>query len=169
MKNKLFTIACGLGVCVAFTSCAQSKNTIKAGSKYAVHLESLTERTLPGRQETEPATDVYHIIIWKSTQAPEVFYWKDGSVWTSCNISKVSATKKKLTGALKYTTEDIRIEKVKKGDTLQLTANSPEGKYKLPDEVPATAKSTIFFKTAKTKWLPIPVKKYRKLPDVIMP
>ena len=177
MKNKIFTLLCVLGVCVGLAACAQSKksnktkasSTKKSKTAYAVHLESLTERILPGRQETEPTTNVYHIVIWKSTQLPEAFYWKDNSIWTPCAVSKAHASKKKLTGELKYTTEDINVEQIKNGDTLMLTAFPAEGKNVIPAEVPRNAKSTIYYKTAKTNWLPIPVTKYRELPDIIMP
>jgi hypothetical protein len=175
MRNKLLSFLCISLLTLAFSACAQSKQGIKKTSqsgkktttRYITYLESLKERTLPGRPETPITETIYHIVIWNSSELPQAFYWKNKGVWTPCDVSKAQQVKK--LGIITYNTTDIRMEHIKKGDTLQLIPQAAEGKYAPPAEVPDTVTSTIFYKTAKTKWLPLPVEKYRNLPDIIMP
>lgn len=173
MDKRIFTTVTILGVCLTMSACAQFKKTSKkkaVRNEYAVHIESVSQRTLPGRQETPPATEIYHVLLWNSKEIPHNFFWKDGDTWVSLKTYTAHSSRKKLNGATEYTKTPVRVEKIKKGDTVLLTMNPPADKTIVPKEIPDTATSTIFYKTfGGSKWIPIPVRAYRKLPDIVMP
>jgi hypothetical protein len=67
-----------------------------------------------------------------------------------------------------YLTESISNDQVHKGDTLSLKPIRG-GKFPIPAEIPETAKNTLFYKVAGSKWLAFPVTTITRKRDVAMP
>ena len=59
-----------------------------------------------------------------------------------------------------YKAEEIMLENVQVGDTLELVPRTG-GKYPIPPEISATAKNTIFFRNTTSGWLYLPIKKLK--------
>ena len=158
-----------LVIIFSFAACAQAKKaTVKSGGSYAKVVQSTVQRTFPGAPGSTP-TETFHIMIaWKNTQPPATFFWRDdkGS-WFECFPMQVHK-KKKADPESWYTTNNLSLEKVKKNDTLELTP-VPGGKYPIPAGIPENAANTLFFKTAKSGWMSLPVNNIKKQPDIIMP
>ncbi len=167
MKKQYFTLLAA-ALSIGYTACAQTKKSRTASVAPVKHIESTTRRTLPGRPEQEPQTDIRHVIIWQDKKAPDAFFWRNEDAWMPCNVAKAHKTTPTSPNVSSYTSEEVRLEQVKKGDTLELTP-MPLGKYGMPENLPKTARNTIFYKTTNSKWLMLPVTNFRKLPDIVMP
>ncbi len=163
-------------ICTAamLTACAQTKKTVvvKSGATYAKTIEATEQTTLPGRKESEPVRTQKILLVWKQKETPQTFYWRGEDGWTDCTVSKASKNNKKAPryqfGENWYDTKNIGLDKIKKGDTLELTI-TPGGKNVIPAGITADMKNRLFFKTAKTGWLYLPVEKFIKRPPVAMP
>lgn len=100
------------------------------------------------------------VVVWKATDKPETFFWRGADGWLNCEVNRVHKTKSynAKNGELWYTTEFVSFDNIKKGDTLEL-APVMGGRFAIPDEIPAKAKNTIFYKKAKNnQWLSLPLK-----------
>lgn len=157
----------------ALNACAQSKPVagIKSGIGYVSQVESVTQKLPEG--EGDGYTDIQRrfVIVWKGKQPPETFYWRGTDGWLDCAVAKVTKKKTKALPNYKkgenwYTKKDISLEKIKKGDTLELIVVHG-GRNTIPEEIPATTTNKIFFKTATTGWLYFPVTKTIKRPDIV--
>lgn len=158
------------GFLTTLAACAQSKKTKKHTPK-PVLLQSTMQKTLPGRPEMEPTEELRFVIVWKTTDEPSAFFWRGAGTWQSCEVTKISKFKKLVVNAnspmaLNYSPS--RDQQFKKGDTLELYVMAA-GKYPIPVEIPANKDSIIYYKTTKSKWLPIPVKNIIELPEIAMP
>lgn len=145
-------------------SCAQSKKAANASDRYATLMESNMHRTLLGVRGAQPITDYNFLIKWNSNTPPQNFFWRGVDGWLGCSVSLAH----KMKGSTEYTYTDVRIDKIKKGDILKLVP-MPGGKYPVPAEIPSTATNTIYFKTINNKWLSLPVKKFNRQADTVMP
>jgi hypothetical protein len=154
---------------LAASACAQSKKTagVKSGNSYARVLEATVQRTSPGAPGSEPIEDHTILIVWASSQAPQTFFWRgqDGG-WMNCKVSK--ARKAKAGSEPWYNATEISPEKIKKNDTVELVPLIG-GKFPVPKEIPASTTNTLFFKTAKTAWLSLPVQKITRKKTIVMP
>lgn len=146
------------------------KGAIKSGKSYARLVKSVSQRTLRGVRGMEPVMQYHFITVWKNDDVPLCFFWRAANGWASCLISKAHKLPGKHTAAdvFPYTAERISTENIQKGDTLELTPITG-GKFPIPADIPANAHNTLYFKTANTGWLSLPVKKISRQPDVIMP
>lgn len=175
MLKKIFTPVFTGMLLFGISACAQSKKTksTTSGSSYANLVEANSQRSLPGMRGAEPSTEYHFVIVWTSKQKPETFFWRGQEGWMPCNVSKVHLIKGKKPGNYSdmeawYSTEDINLSAVSKGDTLELVPVAG-GKYPTPAEVPQTVTNTVFFKTTKTNWLRLPVKNIAVKKAVAMP
>jgi hypothetical protein len=170
-KTLLIAIVCA---CTGMNACAQPKKaaTPKIGSTHARLIECTEQTTMPGRPEMEPTTHKRMLIVWKSKTPPHQIFWRGQDGWTDCIIAKARKNNNKQPkyefGENWYDTEEILPEKVKRGDTLELTLMYG-GKNTIPDEVTPAMKNRIFLKTEKSQWMFLPVNMCRKLPSIAMP
>lgn len=162
MKTKLLSAIIVATIGMHLMSCAQSR-TVTTASGYATVIAGNMQRTLPGAPHSQPRTDYTFLIKWNNKKPPQSFFWRGEDGWLSCSVALAHPVK----GSKEYTYTDVRIDKIKKGDILKLTP-VPGGKYRIPDEVTGEAKNRIYFKTANSKWLCLPVTLVKQA-DVIMP
>lgn len=168
MKLKYNAITIAFIGLLALSACAQSKKTtaVKNGDSYAKVLQGNMVRTLPGAPGMEPVIEYRVLVVWKSKQAPETFFWRGEGDWLPCSVAK--AKKKKTSGTeFAYSTEEITLSNIKPTDTLELLPVTG-GKYPIPAAIPETAINTIFFKTTKSAWLSLPVKNIKRK-NIVMP
>ncbi len=160
-------------VSVTYTACAQTKkgSAPKQGTTYAKLIECSEQTTLPGRPEMEPTTTKRILIVWKSNTPPHQIFWRGEDGWTDCVVAKARKNNNRQPkyefGETWYDTQEIAPDKVKKGDTLELTLMYG-GKNTIPAEVIATMKNRIFFKTEKSQWMFLTVNTCKKRPDIAM-
>jgi len=157
-------------MCIATHTHAQTNTeAVKSGKSYVKLLEKDSQKTLLGARGSDPVTQYHFVLVWKNDDAPQCFFWRGENGWLSCAIAKAHKIPgKKISGSLPYTSERISTDNIQKGDTLEL-APIRGGKFPIPGDIPDKARNTLFFKTANTNWLSLPVKKISKRPDVIMP
>ncbi|WP_276131803.1 hypothetical protein [Polluticoccus soli] len=171
MQLKLSAAALFSVLVIGFSACAQTKKTtgVKNGETYAKALQATLQRTLPGAPGMEPVNEYRILIVWKSSQTPETFFWRSEGDWIQCSIAKARAKKQSVSAqGIVYTAEPIALNKIKKNDTLELLP-VPGGKYPVPSSIPETATNTIFFKTTKSAWLSLSVKNIKRAKDIVMP
>lgn len=181
--DKLITICIVTISCVALTACGQSKkstnkgNTSKATKGYTdkkpTLLQATTQKTLPGRPESEPHTERNFVIVWNSSEEPQGFFWRGNGTWEPCNINSVKNYKPLVVKDdgrpfdMNYD-RDFDDRNYAKGDTLELYVTTGD-KHPVPAEVPADATNTLFYKKADNKWHALPVNNITKLPTIAMP
>jgi hypothetical protein len=170
MPNRAITLFFVLTASSLFSACATPKKVaaIKNGSAVSKVIDATMQRTLPGAPGMEPQTEYRLLIVWKSTKPPESFFWRDDEAWLPCGIAKAHKRHKKTVDELWYTLEEVELNKIKKGDTLELMPRAG-GKYPVPTEIPSSLKNTIFFKTSKSGWQYLAVKNIHMKEDIIMP
>jgi hypothetical protein len=66
-----------------------------------------------------------------------------------------------------YNTEFVTGDQIHKGDTISLTPLT-RGKFRIPDDIPKTAKNTLFYKTTGSGWQMSKVKTISKKRDIPM-
>lgn len=173
--NKSSFLILVSAVTLSWSACAQTKKTAKvsSGTSYAKLIECSEQTTLPGRQESAPSTQQRILIVWKHTTPPQLFFWRASDGWADCNVYKA----RKSTSPAKaryefgenwYSTQDITLDKIKKGDTVELIPYYG-GKNTIPEEVTSSMTNKVFFKTKKSGWMYLPVNKCVKRPDIVMP
>ena len=135
-------------------------------------IEAYTQRTLPGMPRGTITTAEHFIVVWKATTFPESIFWRGDNGFLPCMIQKAvrvdPKANSKMPPGIDYLTEDYGSNKVHKGDTLMLTPVTG-GKYAVPNEIPATSKNTLFYKTGGSGWLSFPVTTIAKKRDIAMP
>ncbi|MCW3123186.1 MAG: hypothetical protein JWQ38_2678 [Flavipsychrobacter sp.] len=151
MKRSIFllllvVVACGGAVFAA----AKAKVYLK-------FLTTTTERVEPTTPDGRAKTIQHFIIVWQNIDCPATFFWRGDNGWTPCRIEKVhnTGTKKVPVYEVKLVNNDN--DMIHCGDTLQLTP-TPGGKFRIPAEIPPSAKNTLYFKTGGSNWLAFPVK-----------
>lgn len=169
MNYRFPAIIAALIIVFGFSACAEAKKTaVKNGGSYAKLVEATMQRTMPGAPGSSPVESFSIVIVWKNAQYPANFFWRDANgSWLECAAAKVHK-KKKADKDSWYTAQSISTEKVKKNDTLELTPVYG-GKYPVPPGIPENAPNTLFFKTAKSGWMSLPVTNIKRKPDIIMP
>jgi len=152
---------------------ARTKDTgLKNGSKYIKMIAGYAQGVLPGAPGMKPRREYKFILVWESKETPATFYWRGDNGLMDCRMLIVHGYKQAKEGQRmedgEYITENITNSPLKKGDTLEITPVAG-GKFPIPQEIPADAKNTLFFKTVKSTWLSFAVKSIQTKPDVVMP
>jgi hypothetical protein len=150
---------------LAFPAISEGKTAAKKKTKtYFKLLEATSQRTLPGIPGAAVKTDYNFTITWLAATYPETFFWVGEGGRLPCGIRRVH----KAPEGKGYTFENVLSRNIHKGDTLRLVPVTG-GKLPVPDEIPATAQNTLYFKTVGSNWLSYPVKNIRRLPDIANP
>jgi hypothetical protein len=156
--------------CCAAAYAQTNKNDTTHGGRYIKMIESYSQRMLPGVRGIAPTTDYHFILVWKSKDAPAIFYWRGDNGLMDCRMTIVHKKKGAKTGQSMEDGDYVADANhpLKKSDTLEITPVKG-GKFPIPKEIPADARNTLFFKTVKSNWLSFPVKKIIAKPDIVMP
>jgi len=176
MANKItsYLLAALIILCGSLNITYAQKNKKKNNTTAAKFkmLESFSQRTMPGRPEQQPTTNLYFILVWNSNIPPATFFWRGDNGWMSCNMAYVHRTGNQKSSRFMpdkdYITESITSHEVRKGDTLEIMPVRG-GKFPIPKEIDQNATNTLFYKTAKSSWLAYPVKQIKAKQDIIMP
>jgi hypothetical protein len=152
---------------------AQKQKPIQSGIAYAKLIEATKQTFLPGTRNGTPTEKQAILLVWKSKQAPETFFWRNDGGWAACSIQKAHRSKNKSPkyefGETWYETSEIKsLSKIKRGDTLELIPIYG-GKYPVPAEITDDLQNRVFFYTAKTGWLFLQIKSFIERPKVAMP
>ena len=168
MKHLSYSLLFITSLTFVWSACAQTKKTtaVKSATSYARVIEANRYRTLPGAPGMEPTDEYRLLIVWKHKQQPEEFFWRGAGGWLPCDVAKAHRNPHATEGQRWYTVEEIAINKIKAGDTLELLPVAG-GKFPIPAEIPSSAVNTIYLKTKKTSWLALPVKNIRKHDEVM--
>lgn len=164
MKHIINSIA----LCLLATTAAQAQ--AKAPKKPDFKLvEAYTQRIIT-TPEAPPPTGEHFVIIWQSDVTAKTFYWRGKNGFMMCMVQKAhkiaKKDAKKYPANMAYNLEDPGGIDIKKGDTIEITPVA-RGKIRIPDDIPQTAKNTIFYQTATSGWLLFPVKKIGKKKDIV--
>jgi hypothetical protein len=125
-----------------------------AGSK--PKLIAAYSKSIPAAKQSNPPMAGYFFVIkWQETTPPETFFWRGEGGWLSCNIEKACKKGKNYSG------KNVNLGKVKKGTNLLLTPVTG-GRFPIPAEIPDSARNTLFYKTAGSNWIALPVNKIAK-------
>jgi len=155
---------------IPFNGFSQARTPPRQHKPYFMLLESYTQRILPGRREGRPVTNTHFIIVWQGNKFPQAFVWKDTTGFFTCNITKahkIVGNGRNTPQGMDYYTENIAVEKISKGDTLELTPVAA-GKPAIVG-MPQKTENTLFFKTNGSGWLSSPVKNMTRKRDIAMP
>jgi hypothetical protein len=165
--SSVYLLLASFFVC-ALSACAQTKKTtsIKSATSYARVIEATRIRTLPGAPGMQPTDEYRILIVWKSTQKPTDFFWRSSGNWFPCEIAKAQKTVHPAEGQRWYNVQEITVDKIKPGDTLELLPVAG-GKFPIPQEIPTSAVNTLYLKTKKTSWLSLPVKNIKKQDEIM--
>lgn len=167
---------------MAFTACAQTKkgktNKVVKKNKITVVkpilLQATSQTTYPGREESPIIKEERFVLVWKDKAEPVAFFWHGDQSWQACNINKVKNFRalvvkdNGIPSPLNYVSTDPGNVAYKTGDTLELYPITG-GKHPMPAEIPKDKKNIIYYKTANSAWLALPVEKITKLPTIAMP
>lgn len=168
---------------MSLTACAQTKKTKKTTRAKATNktvaatapklIQATSLTTHPGRAETPSTTETRMVLVWKDKNEPTAFFWRGEGNWQSCEVYKVKNFRPlvvKNNGIPQPMNYEIvnNTGSFAAGDTLELYPISG-GKYPMPAEIPTAKNNIIYYKTANSKWLALPVEKITKLPTIAMP
>lgn len=159
MRIKNASVIIGLSAILGLSACAQSKKASSAASannnrEYVTLIEASKQMS----RHVKPRMEYNFFVRWENNMPPEAFYWRESDNWMPCLITKAS---KATPGKHWEGAEKVMTENIKKGDTLLLIPQAG-GKYPIPAVIPADAKNTIFYKTANTGWMALPVKNIKE-------
>ena len=180
LTSPRILMVCFTALTVCVSACAQTKKgTTKANAtatpgEKAILQQTTSQRTNPGRQETEPTVEYRFVIVWNSKKEPAKFFWRGENSWQVCNITKVknfSVLKVKDNGVpqpMNYENNDPGNITYQYGDTLELYP-AAMGKHPVPNEIPKDKKNIIYYKETGGEWMALPVEKITKLPTISMP
>ncbi len=144
------------------------------GAKAPEHIsiiEAYTQSKLSGLEDGETETGRHIVVLWKAKTYPTTFFWRGEAGWLPCKIQKAHRISKRQPGipqGIDYQTERNGIETISAGDTILLTVLRG-GKYPVPEIVTDDIKNRLFYQTAGSDWLSIPVGHFVKKPDISMP
>lgn len=155
MLYKFHAVISTIVIACIFSGCAEAKKTagIKSGTAYAKIVKAVSQpagKTITGVESTE---ELHITITWKTSEKPVSFYWRGDGTWFECMVFKAPMVNNTDSRFIK---QQVSFEDVKKNDMLELVP-LPGGKYAVPSEIPEKARNTLFFKTAKSGWLSLPV------------
>lgn len=168
MKFRFYITVIALCLIWPFAVQAKKHTKIKSAKCYVHLINAYKQRTLPGVRGAQPIEQYHFLIVWKNNEQPGAIFWRGANGWMSCNIQKAHfENKKDNPNKLPYTASQFMNGDAHKGDTLALTPL--KGKFVIPAEIPMQTTNTLFFKTAKGKWLSLPVANIKNLPDIVMP
>jgi hypothetical protein len=161
MRMRNACLIATMSAVVALTACAQSKKSTMAATNNNKEYVTLIESTKELTRHVKPQTEYHFVLRWESNTPPESFYWRETEGVQDCMIIKATKVRdvvnKKSAREHWYSSTAIVTDQIKKGDTLLLIPQRG-GKYPVPDEIPASAQNTLFYKTASSNWMALPIK-----------
>jgi len=168
-KIILFTLLIYIPVLLTFGK-SSSKRYYKSD---ATLIEAYTQRTLPGRKESNIRSATHIIIIWHNKAYPKQFFWVDNTGAMNCNFGKVHKahmnTGRFAHNDIEYVREGISLENIKPGDTLDITTLEGNNTA-IPDNLPGTNKNTLlYYQQNEKKLFAIKVDSLARKHDIIMP
>ena len=122
-------------------------------------VEAYTRETIPAQKGGLPVLNQQIVILWQYKSCPDNFFWRGDAGWANCRVDKAKKIvnpRKKLPFGLLYDLELVKLDSVKFGDTLMITPINGAGSA-MPKEIPDSVRNAVFFKTAGSKWLKLPV------------
>lgn len=141
---------------------------VKNGNTSVHIIEAFTQKTLPGVRGMEPQTRFHITLALKSNLKPRLFLWMQDGKWYSCSLSRAHYTREVNEGThLPYTTAQIYINDVKKGDTLELTPINITNDVPIkPDKL---KNNTLYFNNTQNNWFFVTIKHFLSKPDIVLP
>jgi hypothetical protein len=134
-------------------------NTAFAASKKKSDIKLITTaytQIIPEDTQYKPFMAVsFFVVKWRANTYPETFFWRGENGWLSCKIERAIKIRNGVRSVA------VETDKIHKGDKLMLTPLIG-GKFPMPDEIPESAKNTLYYKTGKSGWLSYPIKKISK-------
>ena len=158
------TLTAALLAALSLSSCTAQKGGTKravSGGAYARVLEATSQRVLPGMRSQQPYTDYRIVLVWEHRSPPIAFYWRPAAGWHDARVSRYSTNPD--------SEQTISLQDVRKGDTLRIWSTTSSGKSPVPAGIPESATNTLYFRTAASGWLYVPVRGIRALEDIAMP
>lgn len=180
LMSRNILMVCFIALTVGISACAQTKksttktNAAPVQQEKAILLQATSQRTNPGREETEPTVEYRFVIVWKSEKEPAKFFWRGENSWQVCNVTKVNnfrtlnVNDNGVPQDLNYENNDPGNIAYKYGDTLELYP-AEMSKHPVPGEIPKDKNNIIYYKETDGKWMALPVEKITKLPTISMP
>lgn len=176
LNRNIWIVCLVVFTSLAMSACAQTKKSTakKKKTDKLVLLQATSQKTIPGREETEPSVEYRFVVVWKSTKEPAAFFWKGEQSWQACEVTKVKNLRALVINSngiqqdLNYENNDPGNITYQKGDTLELYPITT-GKHPMPAEVPTDKNNIIYYKEVNGKWQALPVEKITKLPTIAMP
>ncbi len=127
----------------------------KKKKKHHFKLVTAYSKNIPQNEQSNPPMEGHFFVVkWKSNSTPQTFFWRGEGGWLTCKIE--SATESEKDGSGTYTGNNISIANISKGDLLLLTPLTG-GRFPIPDEIPESARNTLFYKVGNSNWLAYPV------------
>jgi hypothetical protein len=126
--------------------------TVKLKKKVTMKLVTAYTRTVPEELQTNPpAAGTFIVVRWNNAKGPETMFWRGEGGWLNCNMERARKTVK--AGKIEYASAgEVMPDQIKQGDTLLITPVTG-GRFPIPEEIPAKAKNTLFYKTpGNAKW-----------------
>ncbi|RYD55844.1 MAG: hypothetical protein EOP56_14885 [Sphingobacteriales bacterium] len=166
--NNLFSGISCLLLAVSISACAQGKKSTarKSGGKYAKLIAAAKQEHLPGAPGMEPTVNYMFVIIWNKATPPESFFWRGADGWMPCMVSKAKYTPNAANNGFPFDRAPIKLKRFERGDTLMIVP-AKRAKDVMPESISADTRNTLFFKTAGTSWLALPVDNIKELPKEI--
>ena len=155
---SLAFIACSLSL----LACAHQKKI--AAKKHDIQiLQASVQRTLPGRREAAIMRQYTIVLKWLQTQTPQTFFFCYQNTFWICDIQRAHYNE----SAKQYITEEISFDKIKPGDTLQLTTTKQT-------DPPASLNqfqknNSLIYKLENANWNDVEINNIVQRPDIFMP
>ena len=133
-------------------------------------VEAYTRESIPAQKGGLPVQNQQIVILWQYKTHPANFFWRGDAGWANCRVDKAKKIvnpRKKLPFGLLYDLELVKLDSIKFGDTLMITPIKGIGSP-TPSEIPDSVRNSLFFKTAGSKWIKLPVSEITKKRSVKM-
>ena len=136
-------------------------------------IEAYTQRIIPGRPESKIIKETHFIINWQNKSYPKSFIWLDGKDTMKCNVTRahriITKNASRLSGRADYYSESIALNKIKKGDTLDISPGNIRNAI-LPSDLPKNRKNTLLYVIGnKNSLFGFQVDSIAKKQDIVMP
>ncbi len=171
MKPLFTALFCAMMItCQVFAqTVAPKKKPIAPATNYATLLVAYTQKYLPA-DTSDPAVEMHKFILtWVNGKAtPESFFWRGETGWEICKVSKVIPVSRKSEQDDKwYKVMALNMDDLKPGDLIEVVPMQ-RSTYRAPEEIPQSARNTLYLRTVTSPWmsLPVPAKAMRHLPDI---
>lgn len=162
-----------LTICLAVFISFGKDHGKKLNKGGAILIEAYTQRIIPGQRESRIVKETHFIINWQNKDYPKSFIWLDGGDTMKCSITRAhkinAGNTRRLSGMPDYYSENITLNKIKKGDTLDISPGNI-GSTILPSDLPKNRKNTLLYVSGnKTSLHGFQVDSIAKKQDIVMP